>query len=157
MPLCIDFCRSSLITDILQWGTSHGIAISIRACGSVELEQGVDADFRHSLRNGRSWRSDKRLRTAFVAANRPQSARQAKAERMAASLPRRSSPLAATCSDGEGHPGVAGKSDWHESLVFARSDVDGACLCSRSRERDPLGDSARTRGSDGEGVLHSPG
>src|SRR5262245_60394382 len=39
-------------------------------------------------------RSDKRLRTAFVAANRPQSARQAKAERMAASLPRRSRPLA---------------------------------------------------------------
>src|SRR5215472_12577988 len=51
--------------------------------------------------------------------------------------------LVATCSDGGGRPGAATKSDWHPSLALARSRVDWACLCSTSRECDPLGDSTR--------------
>src|SRR5215469_2427286 len=98
-----------------------------------------------------------RLRTGIRGCESSPSARHAKAEMTAASPPGASTQLVATYSDGGGHPGVAGRSDWHQTLVFARSDVDGAYFCSASRERDPLGDSARTRGSDGEGVLHSPG
>src|SRR5215469_12920215 len=89
---------------------------------------------------------------------RAAAARHAKAQTMAGSISFRVfMPLVAKCSDGGDHPGVAVKSDWRHSLVFVRSDVDWACLCSRSRECDPLGDSRRSLGSGGEGVLHSLG
>src|SRR5215813_11748203 len=65
----------------VSWLSLYRFGLGARSSLSRESTR-----IRHSLRNGRSLRSDKRLRTALVAANRPQSARQAKAERMAASL-----------------------------------------------------------------------
>jgi hypothetical protein len=68
-----------------------------------------------------------------------------------------SMPLVATCIDGEGHPGVAVKSDWHHPLVSALSDVDWACLCSTSRECDPLqGCGAQKQHPSLSSLLHEP-
>src|SRR4029450_12377818 len=81
---------------------------------------------------------------------------QAKTEMMTA-FRRLSMPLVAMCNGGGGRPGVAEKSACHTWSALARSDVGWACLCSTSRERDPLGNSEHSRGSRGGDCLHLPG
>ena len=56
-----------------------------------------------------------------------------------------STPLVASCSDGEDRRGVATQSEWRRQLGLARSDVRWECLFPGSREHGPRGDSRRTR------------
>jgi hypothetical protein len=128
--LCVDFSRSC-VADAAERGTFNS-RLAARSSFSAEWTRisqtraewlffGVDSDFALVL----------------VAANRAafQSSRRSLRESsddagISATV---SMPLVATCSDGGGRLGAATKSDRHASLALARSRVDWAYLCSRSR------------------------